>query len=443
MHYLYVYNMYQRRSQGHLPAGVLQIATLTIFTLFQRCLKEMGASDSRRGLKKSSIRHRSTQFCECLPFRLQPYCTSNRHMHAFIENKLDIMIVDLTFKKRFLIKDVLDRTDQLQKERELPPDLTTCLVIGYHADLAVVQVFHHSGAKFYVCNCTTRICIYKYLPCPCPYSDKTFGLCEAYFTGNGQFLVLKGNDLYFALNNSRMQALYHSYIEVAKLDEVTITSAHYTFSSMGPVNFGISPDPEKNSDIYMSLWKYRNSTPILVTNTIDVSSLLNGKSVNQDCKKCNHNRLHALNHVTITDLPKFVNIQVPRNSDYIITSTVLRYSRSSFPRAFISCTYPITADLREKKNLDKVVRTWNYESYGGSLIQIDWPKLSPSGNYSYFGDQLCLLPSHSLKSLSRICLDLLTELVLPEDVHQLPTPEIFKCLLKGVPPLEMATQQNV
>ena len=399
---------------------------------------EMGTSASKkRVLRNALISQRSiisTPFCECLPFRIQPFNTANRHMHAYIEDKmLDITIVDLTFKKRFIIKDVIDPSEALQTRRSLPPGLTNCFVIGYHSDIAVVQVFYQSGARFYVCDCSTKVCIYEYITCPC--SDRKFGLCEAYITSNRKYLVLKGSDIYYNMFSNAMRGLDHSFIEVAKLDESMITSSHYTFSrTSDTVFFGVCPDPSKPSDIYISLWRYGGGynapyTLYLDTTTVDVSFLFKGRSLNKDCKCCNANRLHMLYNYTNTDKFRFVNIQIPRNSNYIFHTTASTHSDNrKLPKALR--TYTMQVELREKKDLGKIVRTWQYESYSMSLVQLDWPKLSPSGGYAFVGDQLCLSPDRGLKSLSTICLELLSELVMPEDIQLLPLPETFKHLLR-------------
>ena len=94
--------------------------------------------------------------CKYLPFRLQPRCTSNRHMHAdIVHGARDIRITDVDRKKSFLFKDVIETEQELQHKRHIPHGFSECNLVAYHFDLAVLQVFYKHAVHIYVCNCST------------------------------------------------------------------------------------------------------------------------------------------------------------------------------------------------------------------------------------------------------------------------------------------------
>ena len=399
----------------------------------------MGTSTSKKGLKKNA--ELAYHQCECLPFRFQSFCTSNRHMHAYIEaNSLDICIVDLTYSKRFAIKNVIDSSEQLQNETSLPPGLTQCNLIAYHWDLAVVQVFYRKSVQFCICDCSSQTCRYRYIMCPC--SKRTPGLCEAYFTTNRQFLILKASDFYYNMFSTSCPQLDTYFIEIANIEDSKIISNHYSFSDLGIIPFGLCPDPQRQTDVYFSCWKCDVSAETgygyyMFSNLslVDVSFPFKGRPVNTS--NGDFSRRHEAidiapdsEDVGADNVCRFalVNIQIPRNGGVIFQSTASRISKERFlPSIVGGCT--IQVEMREKKLGGAILRTWNYDSYAG--VQLDWPKLSPSGAYAVVGDQMCLLPARcSVKSLATQCTDLLVELLLPEDIQFLPLPEKLKNSLK-------------
>ena len=80
------------------------------------------------------------------------------------------------------------------KEEIRPPNLAQCNVIGYQRNLAVIQVFFRDCVDKFLCDCANLKCIYKYTICPC--LRRRVGLCEAYFTSNRQYLIVKSSDAY-------------------------------------------------------------------------------------------------------------------------------------------------------------------------------------------------------------------------------------------------------
>ena len=130
-----------------------------------------------------------------VPFLLQPHCTSFRNMHAYIEDGTnDIVIDDLTYNKTFKINNATDKSRTLRVKDELPPGLLECNVIGYHWNLAILQIFYADSTQVIVCNLTELNVISTFRMCPCFKPDSS--LCEAYISENRQYLILKCNDGY-------------------------------------------------------------------------------------------------------------------------------------------------------------------------------------------------------------------------------------------------------
>ena len=116
-------------------------------------------------------------------------------MHAYIEDGTNnIVIDDLTYKKTFKINDVIDTTRPLREKDELPPGLLECNVIGYHWNLAILQIFYADSTQVVVCNLTELNVISTFRMCPCFKLDSS--LFEAYISENRQYLILKCNDGY-------------------------------------------------------------------------------------------------------------------------------------------------------------------------------------------------------------------------------------------------------
>lgn len=406
----------------------------------------MGSSTSKK-MKRSKFcasKKLSTPsldgFCECLAFRLQPFCTANRHMHAFIVDKTeDIVITDLTFKKRFLVKNALDSSEPLLNDAALPPGLNKCNLIAYHWDWAVVQIYHRNTVRFYVCNCSTQTCLYRYVMCPCV--KRRPGLCGAYFTSDRNILILKASDIYYNLFSTASREIDTSFIEIVRLDTKTHISNHFEFPGYEMVPFGICPDPNKSRTVYLAFWNTKScqaetNSPDLDLFTFHIGCTCKDTCVCGLCQPPNakntrsHTPYEFVRCVSTcsTDRSRLVNIQVPRNSNYLFQSAAsVKSEKICMPNA--ARTYTIHVALREKTAWKHYHEFWYYDSCSG--LQIDWPKLSPSGSYAFVGDEMVLSPNiGTLRSLSTICVDLLTELVLPEDVQFLPLPEKLRNLIK-------------
>ena len=396
----------------------------------------MGTSSSKKMYKKKYLA--ATQgFCVCLAFKLQPFCMSNRHMHAYIEDRIGaICISDLTFKKTFRIKDALDLDEPLLNHAALPPGLTNCTLISYHWDLAVVQVFHRDSVRFYICNLTSQTCMYTYTMCPC--TRRRPGLCEAYFTSDKSILILKASDTYYSLFPTTVGGLDPSFIEVVRLDCKPLRSNHYPFPRPEITPFAVCPDPDTPTDVYIAFWRIGGNGQIVgLTTGLDISVVnireSSGFRIQQSRLKGAYYRFHNIYKCAyrialgIPGRSRLINIQIPRNSKYIFLSTAsVNSGPNVLPKAIK--TYTITTVLREKIS-GNTVEEWNYDSYIGA--QMDWPKLSPSGCYAFVGNQMIVSPNLGrLKSLSGICMDVLTELVLFEDIQFLPLPQRLKDVIK-------------
>ena len=372
---------------------------------------------------------------------------ANRHMHAYVVDKSGaICITDLTFKKTFRIKDALDLAEPLLNHAALPPGLSNCILIAYHWDLAVVQVFHRTSVCFYICNLSAQSCIYRYTLCPC--ERRRPGLCEAYFTSDRSILILKVSDVYYSLFPTAVESLDPSFIEIVRMDCKPPKSNHYVFPGPEITPFSVCPDPDIPTEVYIGFWKVDISCPMAVFSSgVDISVFdlrrFSSSAVQRHNDTTNgrfhyvdttNGRFHYVynysSQITLAtiDRSRLVNIQIPRNSNFLFQSTASIHSGpNSLPKAVR--TYTITTVLKEKKTGGATINLWNYDSYTGA--QLDWPKLSPSGGYAFVGNEIVLPPNIGrLKSLSRMCVDLLTELVLPEDIQLLPLPEKLKDLIK-------------
>ena len=397
----------------------------------------MGTSTSK-AVNKKKFQAINQGFCECLPFRLQPYCMSNRHMHAYIEEKSStICITDLTYNKTFRINDTLDLSEPLLNHAALPPGLTNCILISYHWDLAVVQVFHRQRVRFYICNLTSQTCVHVYTMCPC--ERRRPGLCEAYFTSDRSALILKANDTYYSLFSNSLKGSEASFIEAVSLDCKPRRSNHYTFPGTEFIPFAIVPDQENPKDVYTAFWSGASAgygLEIRVGNIRECTGF-HVKDFHVGGAHCEfqdniyrfHNMFKYAHQMALgrTHRSGLINLQLPRNSDVLFCSTAsARSEPRSLPKVVRTCT--VTTVVREKHSMN-TVETWIYDSHIGA--QLDLPKLSPSGCYAFVGDQMIVSPTvGDLKPLSRICVDLITELVLSEDIELLPLPEKLKHVIK-------------
>ena len=367
--------------------------------------------------------------CNCAAFRMQPFCTANRHMHAFIEEATgNVTIVDLTFNKRFEIKAVIDHKEQLLVKELLPPELTNCTVIGYHGDLAVIQIFFRDYVKIYVCDCTDFKCVCRYTVCPC--FRRRLGLCEAYFTSNRQYLILKNSDGYNTLHRSCR--LDHSFFEVVKMDAEIITSNHYTFSVNGEMVFiGLCPDPDSQTHIFTAMYRrgriYSEWTKARLhpgLSTFDVQEQFEQRLNQQEtCATESTLRLHTqFDYGTMSDKTRLINIQIPRNSNYVFMTFI---KRQRLNRRFN--TPKTVVHLLEKDDLRKIVRMWECGQVNES--QSDVPKLTPAGSIIYIAGEKFRIPYRGLKSLPLLCIDVLKDTILPEDIKKLPLPTKLKNLI--------------
>ena len=116
-----------------------------------------------------------------VPFLLQPHCTAFRNMYAYIKDDTNEIVID----DKFTISNIVDPTRARRPDNELPPGLSECMVIGYHWNLAVLQIFYKDCTQFCVCNLTELDVIFTFKICPC-FQENT-NLCEAYFSEDRQY----------------------------------------------------------------------------------------------------------------------------------------------------------------------------------------------------------------------------------------------------------------
>lgn len=363
--------------------------------------------------------------CKYLPFRLQPLSTSNRHMHAdIVHESCDICITDVDLKKSFVFKDVIETAQELRHKKLVPHGLSQCNLIAYHWDLAVLQVFYKHSVHVYVCNCSTQRCTLRYVMCPC--ITRSPGLCEAYFTSDRAFLILKVSEPYLlTLSIQHEKKIENTFIEIVKLEEGKITSNHIklpNFSNRFVIPFGICAVPESPSEIFISIWEEEFSRHLefgeglwslkATVWLVEVSRLFTRPASEQTIHGIN--RLHDDSFCLVDTFP-------PKAIIINQSSVYRKFFAGVIKQCNVSLHSCVTMqrlrpDLTESRSFESVI-----ENFGRKRIFTT----IHDGQPAFLTVEKC-----SLKSLKVLCIQLLTNLLLPEDIHLLPLPQKLKDTLK-------------
>ena len=367
-----------------------------------------------------------------VPFLLQPHCTAFCYMHAYIKDDSDDMIInDLTYKK-FTIRNIVDPTRVLRPESELQPGLSECMVIGYHWNLAVLQIFYRDCTQFSVCNLTELHVIFTFKLCPC-FKENT-NLCEAYFSEDKQYLILKLNGAYLQVKDSITSQAAHSYNFTKQdcLQRLSNSDSCYTYTSNPKGGILVSRSRSNcTSDMErFNACRYEDK-----------------RICNEQQKGVWFPAFSDIRYYDYNGRPLFDKWSFRHNTYcyfHEMTNPVickLNLKDSAFrPIANLFVPLEIFSPCREEYNslfsiniLDNVIKCI-FEEY---KLKYKWRYVSKPhsqwvGSRLYLEGQTIHIPKtqdnarETLKTLYTLCGDRITDLVLPEDIDALPLPKAIK-----------------
>ena len=287
----------------------------------------------------------------------------------------------------------------------------------------------------------------------CPCVVRRPGLCEAYFTSNRMFLILKASEPYIlTLSAKHEKHLEKNFLEIVKLDTEGIMSIHFD-TALPPfglpdtpnlsdliIPYGICAVSDKPSDIYIALWEESFSRHDgcgeglwslkarlwLVCSIADLFRLSPGfRGTINGVHRCHENLDVLVNSFSV--LGQQHNRFVSREAIIMNPSSVYRKFFAGIIRqcndALHYCvrTQKIRPELeaRQLSLVDSVI-----ENFGQKRI---FATVSDGQPAFYTAN------NSSVKSLQASCIYLLRDLLLPEDIHLLPLPhKLIDTLQYGV-----------
>ena len=388
------------------------------------------------GAKKSPGTSSDEDCCKYLPFKLQPLCTSNRHLHADIVNRSrDIRIMDVDRNKQFLFKNIIERGQELQHKRLLPHGLSECNLIAYHFDLAVIQVFCQDAVHIYICNCSTQKCTHKYVLCPCV--SRRPGLCEAYFSSNRTYLILKASEPYILYLSAKHQNhLEKNFLEIVKLEAEGIVSIHFDTAHLPfqcelselIIPYGVCAVPDRPSEIIISLWE--DSFSRLHGHGKDLWSIRARLRLVGDIGELQLFRkppsfgpiqgLHRC-HECLDVLVNSFSIFGQQNNRFVSQESIIMNPSSVYRKFFAGvirqCNFLLQSCVTtQKMRLELACRLVDsvVENFGHKRVF----SVVSDGKPAFYTPE-----TNSVKTLQTSCINLLRGIVLPEDRHLLPLPQ--------------------
>ena len=365
---------------------------------------------------------------ECVAYMLQPHCTAFRHMHAFIEDETNnVVIEDLTYNKTFKINNVIDTTKQVRSEDEIPPSMSTCNVSGYHWNLAILQIFYTECVQLCVCDLTQRVAISTFTLCSCFKPFKL--LCEAYFSKDRKYLIVKQNEIYARMkgyirnHRSSVACINHEVlhmIRIERFDEIRYNT--YTEHPMGGLvvaDHRERPEPEEESTRNLRPYRdrriYKNKIrgawyPVLgvFDDFIDGRRLI-------DCSLQQHCFKHQVDNSVTID----VEVPLLASAARIIFIPIQQFNSSL---EYYSEKFSLNLLRRDIQGIEEF--EYEYEWKPGTRLSL-LHKLPLIGVSLYIRKEEA---SHSekVKTLFKICCYTIADLVLPEDIDTLPLPTPLK-----------------
>lgn len=376
-----------------------------------------------------TVSYLSNENC-CISYKLQSTCIGDRHFHASVQKRglaAYLNLTDITHKKTITICDI-----QAQGEVILLPrkslqytDLQICNVIGLHYEWLVIQVFCQDGMKFLVCDISANSCVLQYTHKYVPQSK--LKLYECHISPDRTVMVLKQNQLYQSLYNSNIEdgedfILLNIHLSIGTCTEEPCELLR-NFVSLAHGKVAVTFDPRQENDLIV----YTSEMPDKLNRDIYRGHM--------GLYKPSRDSFLCITGLLSQDFPalpgKFLNLQFLRDGSALVmavlgsahpTRTISILCRNQFVTVYV-----LDPDCFQK--------TGSFSYISQSLFQHFAPVISPSGSLACCAGKMYNIEhvssqQKSVKSLKRLCYNVIVDFVLPEDIQYLPLPKILKAYLQ-------------
>lgn len=372
-----------------------------------------------------TVSHFSDDNC-CISYKLQSNCIGDRHFHANIQKRglaAFLIVTDLSHGTSSTIYDIQAQGEIILLPKKLLQytDLQVCNVIGLHYEWIVVQIFCQDGMKFFICDISTNTCIVQYTRKYVPQAK--LKLFECHISPNRMFMLLKQNELYQTLYNSNAEdgdsfLLLNIHLPIATCTEEPCELLK-SFVSLANGKVAATFDPRKDSDLIV----YTSVMPDKLNRDIYRGHIGLYKA-SRDSFVCTTGLLNQ----DFPALPgKFLNLQFLRDGSALVmavlgsvnpTRTISILCRNQFVTVYVL-------------DPDCFQRTGSFSYISHTLYQHFAPVISPSGALACCAGKIYNIEHTSthqttMKTLKRLCYNVIVDFVLPEDIQYLPLPKSLK-----------------
>lgn len=366
----------------------------------------------------------------CMSYRLQSHCIDNRHIHAWIQKygrASCLHVADLTHKKyskAWIQED--HELDFLPSKVVSNSALQMCNVVGFYKDLVVTQIFCQNAVKFVITGINDNECKLIFNK---PYlQQQKLQLYECYISPDENYMILRQNSIYATAYAKELENI--EGVILVKLNWITGTGESICCENL---NIHVLPTNHK----YALTFDSRTGCDIAV-----FTYVVGSDRCNVSLYKIKKDLVLFQIALFINEfeaLPgKFQNLQFFRDGSALLLSvlgsTFYRVGSLSMGPAICRDKF-VTVYWLDPSTYDKL-GSFKYISLNS--IEHYTPMISPSGQYCFCGGKLhhvhMFKPSpNEVKTLKQMCMHLLADSVLIEDVCKLPLPKkIISHLEKGI-----------
>ncbi|XP_067672111.1 uncharacterized protein [Haliotis asinina] len=343
--------------------------------------------------------------CDCLVYGLQPHCTENRHFHTAIGKFGELIVRDLSHKRKWIINTTIDKKCLIPKKVMKGTGLIHCTVIGFSKGIAVVQCFFQRAVNFFICDINKQNVL-------CKFERRYQGqeklhLFECCMSIDLQYIVLKKNPLY----------QLECFLEYEKHDFILLKMSE-DFSSCKEV-----PLPEMSFEKMSVIFDPAVPTKSLIVARMNTCGPKLYRIILEDCTTSVTEDI-ALGCAAAQD--KFSVLQNVHDQRLIILSVL--GDSANIPLRAVCKNFSVTNYIYDLNLQFK--GQFSYISSSG--LHHFAPVFSPSGQFlSCAQEVLSLVSSFRLKTLKEMCRASLLELVLSEDMLKLPLPPSLVRYIQG------------
>ena len=356
----------------------------------------------------------SSENC-CLAFRLQPTCTGNRHFHAHFHKQgraSYIIITDLTHDKTVTCAIHDDEEIEVLPQKLLQlTDLQVCNVVAFHRGVLIVQLFCVNEMKFVIISLKDNTWKLTYNR---KYTSQKLQLYECFMSSDGNYVLVKQNQIHATLYNRNTSDKEGFTLLKVDLDEGSYKKVYCenlnTHTVMSNYRVAVAFDPRTANDL------------VVFMHSAADRALFGLYKLEKDYF------LFTI-AIFIKENPaipgKYQNLQFLKDGSAVILSVL--GSTGYHPQSVsVLCwnrfvtVYWFDPDCFDKIGSFTYVSPTGYEQYA--------PLISNSGKYACCGARVYGLEEMNpgllgVKTLKRICYDLIVDAVLPEDLDKLPLPK--------------------